>query len=75
MKKIFTLLLALFLSNNIVTATSFEACEMYYNDQKYNTASYCFAQLLNIDSNNVQARFYYAASLFFDKQYEASYQQ
>jgi len=56
-------------------ASDFNKCNNYYKDQKYNTASNCFYNLLKYESDNVQARFYYAASLFFDRQYELSYAQ
>lgn len=74
-KKLVILTLIIFSSLNVAIASNFEACEKYYNDQKYSTATNCFAELLNYNTNNIQARFYYAASLFFDKQYESSYQQ
>lgn len=73
--KIFFLITTILLKLNIAFASNFESCEIYYNDQKYNTASKCFSELLNHDNDNIQVRFYYAASLFFDNQYELSYQQ
>lgn len=56
-------------------ASEFKACLNYYNDAKYQSSSNCFNDMLRHDSENIQARFYYAASLFFDRQYNLSYQQ
>lgn len=73
-KTIFSLLIAI-MSVNIAFASDFSTCNSYYKDQKYNTAANCFYNLLSYDTNNIQARFYYAASLFFDRQYERSYKE
>lgn len=75
MKKIFVLFTVLLFSGLQVFAQDFNTCKTYYTDQKYHTAAECFNSLVMADRNNVQARFWYAASLFFDRQYEKSYNE
>lgn len=74
-KKAIFILFILFLSTNKIIANDFNTCNVYYKDQKYNTAANCFNVLLKQDPNNLQAHFYYAASLFFDRQYELAYKE
>lgn len=75
MKKIFVYLFSLVILSAPVFAADFKTCNTLYTDQKYPNACNCFKELILNDSNNVQARFYYAASLFFNRQYKESYEQ
>lgn len=74
-KKVLFPIFIVLLTINTAVADNFNTCNTYYKDQKYNTAANCFYNLLKYDTDNVQAHFYYAASLFFDRQYELSYQE
>lgn len=75
MKKILVLFLSLIIVEISCLAADFNSCKLLYDDQKYNNAANCFYQRINANPNDIQARFYYAASLYFDRQYNLSYAQ
>lgn len=75
MKKVLLILFLLLLSGLKIYASDFHSCKIYYSDQKYHSASDCFYSVLKTKPDDVQSRFYYAASLFFDRQYNMSYAQ
>lgn len=75
MKKLYLYVLALMLLMQPVIAADFKTCNTLYTDQKYQNACNCFYQIISQNPNNVQARFYYAASLYFNRQYSQSYEQ
>ena len=75
MKKIIFLILSLIIITKSVSAADFKTCKLLYDDQKYKNATSCFYQRINSNPNDIQSRFYYAASLYFDRQYNLSYAQ
>ena len=75
MKKIYLGILTLILLILPATAADFKTCNTFYTDQKYQNACNCFKELVQKDGNNVQARFYYAASLYYNRQFAQSYEQ
>lgn len=78
MKKISIILISFIfiaLLNKPAIAQPFYACKDLYKGRKYNAASKCFYQRINENSNDVESRFWYAASLYYDRQLSLSYAQ
>ena len=74
-KNLFITVLFLFLLNSIAIGADFNTCEKLYNDGKYKDSSKCFFYRLQADNNDIQSRFYYAASLYYDRQLHMAYEQ
>ena len=74
-KNLFITVLFLFLITSVVSAADFNTCQKLYNDNKFKDASTCFFYRVQADNNDVQSRFYYAASLYFDRQLYMAYNQ
>lgn len=75
MKKILLILSMLLLGLNSAHSADFKGCKTHYNDQKFNQSASCFGYLVKINPDDVQSRFWYAASLFFNRNYKESYAQ
>lgn len=78
MKKIFLIFAAIifvFSKAPSFSQETFEKCKILYTDSKYNIASKCFYDRIKADSNDIQSRFWYAASLYFDRKYYLAYEQ
>ncbi len=75
MKKILLTIFILFTTVKIGYCSDFNTCLILYNDQKYGQSSKCFYHIISSNPNDIQSRFYYAASLYFDRQYNLSYAQ
>ncbi len=73
-KVVYTILAVIFLTQS-VSAYNANICKSLYNDQKFNQSSRCYYNLVQANGNDVQSRFYYAASLFYDRQYNLAYNQ
>lgn len=76
-KQVITVLLVFFTAMRAIPALceDFNTCKTLYNGRKYNDASKCFYHRINLNSNDVQSRFWYAASLYYDRQLHLSYAQ
>lgn len=75
MKKIFCFVISIFAACSCVFAADFYSCRRLYDDQKYNNAANCFYERIKSEPNDIQSRFYYAAALYFDRQFSLSYAQ
>ena len=79
MRKIFVIcLFIIFISLKAVSVhavESYHTCKNLFSDKKYRQSSNCFYTRLNSNPQDVQSRFWYAASLYFDRQYQKSYEQ
>ena len=73
--KIFITFLALLQFLTSAQSVSADTCKDYFNDQRFKASIPCYAKKLRANPNDVQSRFWYAAALYYDRQYNASYQQ
>ena len=55
-----------------VFAQDFNSCKALFNQQQYFQSSQCFNELLSTDRSNGQIRFWYATSLYYQNNYDAS---
>lgn len=75
MKNFYIIIFLFILFSTKANAQDFNSCKLLYDDQKYNTSVDCFYNYLQSRPQDTQARFWYAAALFFDRQYNMSYSQ
>ena len=73
--RILLTILVLFLGIQNALAYNANACKTLYNDQKFTQASRCYYNIVQTNNNDIQSRFYYAASLFYSRQYSLAYTQ
>ena len=74
-KKVISVIFILFLCIQRVYAYNANTCKSLYDDQKFTQASRCYYNIVQTNNNDIQSRFYYAASLFYSRQYSLAYNQ